>query len=78
MSDLHLPRTFQRDVLRAYQLAYYVHADPLISDYDFDMLERAYQTANETCLPVGSDFLGDYTKAEQALERYLRLAGGLT
>jgi len=78
MTDLHLPRSFQRDVLRAYQLAYYVHGNPLISDFVFDQLEKAYERANETSLPVGSDSIKDYTQPEQLLERYLRLAGGLT
>lgn len=63
-----------RDILRALQLCYYVDSLSLVSDYDFDMMEKAYEEESGEELPVGSDSQEDYTEAERALALYLQFA----
>lgn len=71
-----LPPTFERDVLRALQLSYYVDSISIIGDYDFDEMELAYKEETGQALPVGSDNLNDYSPAERALALYLQFGFG--
>lgn len=68
----HLPKTFARDLVRAYQYLYYVNAMSLISDPEYDRLQKDYEAETGDVIPVGSDRILDYTKAEQTLAVYLR------
>lgn len=69
-----IPETFERDVLRALQLSYYVDNISLMSDYDFDMVEAEYTKQSGQALPVGSDLIDSYTEAQRALALYLQFS----
>lgn len=67
---------FDRDLLRALQLSYYVDSISLVPDYEFDRMEREYTAETGQVLPVGSDLLDSYTAAERALALYLQFKLG--
>lgn len=76
-TDLSLiPATFERDLLRAYQICYYVDNRSLITDYEYDMAERAFKKKTGEEIPVGSDVIEEYTPAQQTLAMYLQYAAG--
>jgi len=64
------PRPSKRDTLRALQCCYYVFKKTVISDSDFDALEKEWEEATGKELPIGSDNKGDYTETEYALALY--------
>ena len=68
-------RQFEHDLLRALQYLYYVQVDSPLSDYQFDVLQKAYEAKYETSLEVGSDKEEDYTIGEQYLACYIANRG---
>ncbi len=46
-----------------YRYAYYVKYNPLIEDWQYDMLERHYTETTGSLLKPGSDRAEDYPKA---------------
>ena len=62
------------DILRALQYLYYVENVSVVSDYDFDMMEKAYEESTGQELPVGADLASDYTEAQRILALYLEKA----
>ncbi len=48
----------------------------MITDYEYDMMEKDYveKTGNE--IPVGSDQMETYNKAQRVLAMYLQYAAG--
>lgn len=68
------PPTLERDILRALQFCYYVENESLVSDYHFDMMEKAYELESGRELPVGSTIAREYSERERALALYLQIA----
>lgn len=68
-------REFEHDLLRALQYTYYTMGVSLVSDQQYDTMQRAYEDQYETSFPVGSDSARDYTRAEEHLAYYLEARG---
>jgi len=56
----------------AHRYLYYVLSDPVISDYDYDMLERSLTPAEREALGVGSELAADYSTEVIELAEKLR------
>lgn len=73
MSDSDMLQTLERLVL-AHRYLYYVKATPILSDYDYDMLERRAEKVLPETSPVhdvGSDSPGSYSAEVKALAESL-------
>lgn len=64
------PRPSKRDTLRALQCCYYVFHQPLLTDPEFDHLQKEWEAETGKRLPIGSDNKKDYTEPEYALALY--------
>jgi len=71
-----LLRTIDYDILRALQLSYYVGNISLVSDYDYDMMEKEYRAKTGKEMEIGADDPFDYTPAQRALALYLQFSCG--
>jgi len=74
----HLPN-FERDLIRALQFCYYVHALSIVDDKEYDRLQKEYEERTNDEIPIGSDLSHDYNSHEQRLAFYLihRMKGGV-
>lgn len=65
------PLTPEEMLVAAYRYLYYVSNLSLISDYEYDMMEKALPEDSLIRLTVGSDFDGDYPEEVITLVRKL-------
>jgi hypothetical protein len=61
-------------MVMACRYAYYVLTKSILTDYEYDALEKDYTMVNGP-LPVGSSNKADYTEAQRALALYFLLSG---
>jgi hypothetical protein len=67
---------FDLDMIRALQCAYYCHHRNIVSDEEYDQMEKDYEMINgANTIPVGSDNPRDYTEAQRALALYFLFSG---
>lgn len=62
------------DLVMAHRYLYYVKANPVLSDYEYDQLESfaMFQLKNSASIQAtGSDFEGSYTKEQKLLANEL-------
>jgi len=71
---VHLFATFDRDLLRALQHAYYCSSTSLVPDEVFDKMEAEYIQKGGRPLPVGSDKAENYPGSVRALSLYLQMS----
>ena len=67
-------RELERQVM-AHRFLYYVLSSPILTDAEYDALERDFLSKTEEDSPVrrpGSDLESSYTKDETALALYLK------
>ena len=64
-----------RDILMALRWAYYVKGMSLVTDYEYDKLEKEFIAQGGPPLPVGSSNPEDYPPGIRALGVYLILGG---
>jgi NAD-dependent DNA ligase len=67
------PKVSKRDILRALQACYYVLHISIVTDTEFDELEKEYEEATDKRLPVGSDQKDTYTDTEWSLALYFAM-----
>lgn len=65
---------FDLDMVMACRYAYYVLHKPILTDVDYDRLEKDYTMVNDR-LPVGSERKEDYTEAQRSLALYFLFSG---
>ncbi len=56
----------------AHRYLYYVLSSPVISDYEYDMLERNLTTGEREALGVGSELAADYSPEVIGMAEKLR------